>query len=447
MPTRVRIPLRILGLLLFLGGLAGIVFIVVVGPRDVGVLMGRNCRYATDTSSQVSWCTWQDSLGILRDMPIALLVGAVLLLITRSERDPSAPRRRFAVAGPVAVVALTVLGFAGTQVYAHTWRTVHQVKMVKRIFETPRPKIERPSIRTAQRPTARAPRAPRGLQPGSLLREPALRRALGDLRRAAPDGSRLSMLRVAADRIDAEAVAGSRVVRLRRSWNGPATVVSRQTGAAATPALIAFDRVDARAPGASPRPPRDSAARPGPRRSGRRSCSTPPGCGGPGCWPAAARWSPRRTAAAQGARLVRQNPRGKCRGHPVVATPPDPESRRHDQHDHSTWRRGAAVLLLGVAAAGAPAARPRPRPSAPGSLGLSCGSAAVRGPAGALDAAHLSDGHDKVLAVRDVLSSNGFNYTTRTWPNSIEIWVRATHRPARRPAQQGRRFQVLRLRS
>jgi hypothetical protein len=149
----------------------------------------------------------------------------------------------------VAVVALTVLGFAGTQVYAHTWRTVHQVKMVKRIFETPRPKVERPSIRTAQRAPARAPRAPRGLQPGSLLREPALRRALGDLRRAAPDGSRLSMLRVAADRIDAEAVAGSRVVRLRRSWNGPATVVSRQTGAAATPALIAFDRVDARAPG------------------------------------------------------------------------------------------------------------------------------------------------------------------------------------------------------
>jgi hypothetical protein len=263
MSEAIRIPLRLLGLALFAGSLAGVVYIVGVGPEQVGEQMGQNCRRSKTGPEQ--YCTWQDALSIMQALPWICLIGGVLLVamqrgwVGRDKGGETAPAAAPAPTGLIstgsgggivhalaglAVIVLIVVNFAGVTVY----RAGYTVKTTKDVAEkilrdTPRPDL---SGRNAPKP-ASAPVAPRGLGKGSLLRAGAFRAAMAEIRRAAPAGARLSALRVAADRIDAEVIAGGRVVTLRRAWNAKAAV---EDTAAATgeSALITFSRLAAAAP-------------------------------------------------------------------------------------------------------------------------------------------------------------------------------------------------------
>jgi hypothetical protein len=78
-----RIGLRLLGLVLFLLGLAAIVLVVVPGPGEIADWMGESCAHRERGPSEQ--CTVWDVLDILWVAPILLLVGGVMTLALRPE--------------------------------------------------------------------------------------------------------------------------------------------------------------------------------------------------------------------------------------------------------------------------------------------------------------------------------------------------------------------------
>ncbi|HEX8103721.1 MAG TPA: hypothetical protein VF533_13980 [Solirubrobacteraceae bacterium] len=144
MSDPVRIFLRLLGGVLFVAGTIAIVAIVVIGPTDVGKLMGESCKTATDKVGEASHCYWRDALGILRELPWIVLVGAVLLVGIRPERDRPAGRGPLRSIGAALLVLTVIVTMVGAPVYAHAWTAVHQYKVAKEILQTPRPEIARP---------------------------------------------------------------------------------------------------------------------------------------------------------------------------------------------------------------------------------------------------------------------------------------------------------------
>jgi hypothetical protein len=248
-----RILVRLLGLVLFVASLVGIVFIVAVGPDQIGEGMGKNCRHGGHHGPS-EWCTWQDALSIMQALPWICLVGGVLMLTMRrdwvgkdrnSEAAPSSGGRGSAL-GTIAVILAVVVTLPGVFIYRASYTVAHQTKMFKKIVrETPKPYLDgKPSAPAAPK----APAAPRGLGRGSLLRAEAFRKAMAEVRRAAPAGARLSGLRVAADRIDAEVLGRGRVVTLRKAWNAKLTVASKAAATDMDEPLIAFARLDTGAP-------------------------------------------------------------------------------------------------------------------------------------------------------------------------------------------------------
>jgi hypothetical protein len=76
-----RIGLRLLGLVLFLAGLAAIVALVVVGPGDIADWMGENCAHTERGPAEQ--CNILDVLDILWIAPVLMLVGLVLAVALR----------------------------------------------------------------------------------------------------------------------------------------------------------------------------------------------------------------------------------------------------------------------------------------------------------------------------------------------------------------------------
>lgn len=256
MSNPARIFLRIVGLVLFAGSLAGVAYIVGVGPDQVAQDMGRNCSHSRNSAAEN--CGWRDVLGILQALPFVCLIGGVLLLVFRRESDDpqvtSGTGRgivvgggRFGIlqaVGALAVVLIVVVNFVGVFVYRAGYTFVETKDAFEKVRDAPRPDF-------SGRPATRAPKAdaaPKGLAPGSLLRAKAFRAAMADVRRAAPSGATLTRLRVAADRIDAEVLAGGRTVTLSKLWNKKAAVDSTTAATDGDTPLVAFTRLDPSSP-------------------------------------------------------------------------------------------------------------------------------------------------------------------------------------------------------
>jgi hypothetical protein len=77
----VRIGLRLLGLLMFLVGVAAVVLMVYPGPRDIADWMGNSCAHTKGGPSEQ--CTIFDVLAILLVAPWLIIVGGVLALALR----------------------------------------------------------------------------------------------------------------------------------------------------------------------------------------------------------------------------------------------------------------------------------------------------------------------------------------------------------------------------
>ena len=133
MSDPLRIFLRVVGVVLFAGGLAGVAFIVAVGPDEVGRSMGQECRH-NDQLGPADYCTWQDVLGIMQALPWVTLVGAVLVILMRPERAETATRfNRLRTAATAAVIGIVVVNLVGVFIYRHSYTVVHTVKVAKKI--------------------------------------------------------------------------------------------------------------------------------------------------------------------------------------------------------------------------------------------------------------------------------------------------------------------------
>lgn len=143
MSEPVRISLRVLGAVLFAGGAIAIAAFMVIGPTDVGKLMGESCKTATDRVGEASQCNWRQALDILRDLPWVVLIGAVLLVVLRPERERSAGRWRWV--GAAAVVVIVGVSMVGAPVYASAWTAVRHYKVAKEIFRKAPGIPERPA--------------------------------------------------------------------------------------------------------------------------------------------------------------------------------------------------------------------------------------------------------------------------------------------------------------
>ncbi|HEX8120026.1 MAG TPA: hypothetical protein VF549_02065 [Solirubrobacteraceae bacterium] len=236
-----RIFLRILGLVLFVASVVGVVLFVSVGPAEVAEKMGKSCRHSNNGPSE--WCHWRDALGMLQALPWIGLIGGVLLLVFR----PDGAEQRgggLRMAGAAAVVVIIVVNLAGVFVYRHTYSVVHQKEIAEKILrDAPRPDFSQRSVKPVDPGSV-----PHGLARGSLLRKAAFRSAMAEVRRAAPGGARLSRLRVSADRIEAEVLAGRRTITLRKPWNAKVTVVSKAPATDGDATLVSFARLDTAAP-------------------------------------------------------------------------------------------------------------------------------------------------------------------------------------------------------
>lgn len=82
MSEPVRIILRLLGVVLLLGGLAFLVLLVKPGPGEVAEWMGKTCSRGRTFRESVP-CTWQDVLGMAWLAPAAILIGFPLALALR----------------------------------------------------------------------------------------------------------------------------------------------------------------------------------------------------------------------------------------------------------------------------------------------------------------------------------------------------------------------------
>jgi hypothetical protein len=81
MSEPLRISLRLLGLLMFLVGVAVIVVIIYPGPRDIADWMGNSCAHTENGPSEQ--CTIFDVLEMLFFAPWLILIGGVLALALR----------------------------------------------------------------------------------------------------------------------------------------------------------------------------------------------------------------------------------------------------------------------------------------------------------------------------------------------------------------------------
>ena len=81
MSEPVRIGLRLLGLLVFLLGLAMIVVLVYPGPGNVADWMGNSCAHTTNGPSEQ--CTIFDVLEFIFIAPWLILVGGIMALALR----------------------------------------------------------------------------------------------------------------------------------------------------------------------------------------------------------------------------------------------------------------------------------------------------------------------------------------------------------------------------
>ena len=276
MSDPLRIFLRVVGLVLFVGGLLGVLYIVSIGPDQVGESMGRECKH-NEVLGPADQCTWQDVLGIMQALPWITLIGGVLMILMRPEKAETSTRfSGLRTAGTAAVIGIVVVNLVGVFIYRHAYRVNHMVEVVKKIDrETDKANAERnnPEIKPADAD------APRGLAKGSLLEEDAFTKAMGEIRRAAPAGASLSGLYVSAERVEADVISDGKVTKIRRAWDGKATVVDDRGGRGA--------RHEAHLVRASSIPPPLSASRWRRRTSPTSSCSTPSACSGTSSSPTA----------------------------------------------------------------------------------------------------------------------------------------------------------------
>jgi hypothetical protein len=253
-----RILVRLLGVVLFLASIAGVLLIVTVGPDEVGQAMGETCKKGTNKHNDAEHCTWQDALGIMQALPWICLVGAVLMFtmrrdwVGRDRKDDPAPGGPVALAstggsrlqlfGVLSVMLIVVVNFVGVFVY----RASYTVVTTKQTYDKIRRETSKPDF--SDRAASKAPAAPKGLARGSLLRTDGFRKAMAEIRRAAPAGARLARLRVASGRIDAEVLAGGKVVALMKPWDGKVIVESKARATDGDEPLVTFAQLDAPAP-------------------------------------------------------------------------------------------------------------------------------------------------------------------------------------------------------
>ncbi len=81
MTEPLRIGLRLLGLVVFLVGLAMIVVLVYPGPSNVANWMGNSCAHTTNGPTEQ--CTIFDVLEFIFIAPWMILIGGVLALALR----------------------------------------------------------------------------------------------------------------------------------------------------------------------------------------------------------------------------------------------------------------------------------------------------------------------------------------------------------------------------
>ena len=258
MSNWVRILLRLLGAVLFAASLLGIVLFLAAGPVDVAEKMGKSCRHNNQLGPS-EWCTWRDALGILQMLPFTLLVGGVLMVVFRSDKkradgtdgtptlDLSGSGRSrlgsLGGLGALAVIAIVVVSFPTVFIYRWTFTIGKTVAITKKVLDAPGPDFSQKS-----KPAPQKADAPKGLSRGSLLRTASFRTAVGQIRRVAPAGARLSALRVSAEAIDAELLAGGKTLKVHKAWNGKARVTSKAPATPGDEPLIAFSELAAAAP-------------------------------------------------------------------------------------------------------------------------------------------------------------------------------------------------------
>ncbi len=80
-----RIGLRLLGLVLFLVGLAGVIALFVPGPTEIADWMGESCDHDSRDLTSGGQCTVFDVVLILISAPLLILIGGVMALALRPE--------------------------------------------------------------------------------------------------------------------------------------------------------------------------------------------------------------------------------------------------------------------------------------------------------------------------------------------------------------------------
>jgi hypothetical protein len=83
MSTPLRIGLRLLGLVMFVVGVAMIVVLVYPGPSDMADWMGNSCAHTQNGPSEQ--CTIFDVLEFIFVAPWLILIGGVMALALRPE--------------------------------------------------------------------------------------------------------------------------------------------------------------------------------------------------------------------------------------------------------------------------------------------------------------------------------------------------------------------------
>ncbi|GAS98148.1 uncharacterized protein RMCC_5113 [Mycolicibacterium canariasense] len=82
MPEPARIALRLLGLLLLLGGLACAVLLIWPGPAQIAAFLGSSC--AADRSGISHPCSWLEAADLVwTGCWVSIVIGFVLRLLTR----------------------------------------------------------------------------------------------------------------------------------------------------------------------------------------------------------------------------------------------------------------------------------------------------------------------------------------------------------------------------
>ncbi len=86
----IRVPLRLLGFVMLLVGIAIVVLMIYPGPRDIADWMGDSCAHTQHGPGEQ--CTVWDVLGWLWWAPILILIGGVMALALRPQAEGAQPR-------------------------------------------------------------------------------------------------------------------------------------------------------------------------------------------------------------------------------------------------------------------------------------------------------------------------------------------------------------------